>query len=116
MDIFESPAKKIWRHLRYIFPVFLLAALCAVFLFSINRTSAETLKKEQVSLEQALQKGAVRIYALTGSYPKSLSQLLNDCSITYDHEKFVVEYVPNGSNLLPMISVIPLSGEKGGAP
>lgn len=116
MDLFESPAKKVWRQLRYILPALLLAALCALFLFGVNRTSAETLKKEQATLEQALQKGAVRVYALTGRYPQSLSMLLDDCGITYDHEKFVVEYVASGSNLLPMISVIPLSGEKGGAP
>jgi len=38
-----------------------------------------------------------------------------DYHITYDKTKFVVEYVPNGSNLLPSISVIALSGSaKGG--
>ncbi|MDC7289002.1 hypothetical protein NXH76_14420 [Blautia schinkii] len=116
MDLFESPAKKIRRQLGYLLPALLLIALCALFLSGINRTSVETLKNEQVTLEQALQKGAVRVYALTGRYPQSLSQLLDDCGITYDHEKFVVEYVANSSNLLPMISVIPLSGEKGGAP
>ena len=29
--------------------------------------------------------------------------------ITYDSSRCVIEYVPNGSNLFPMISVIPLS-------
>lgn len=114
MDLFESPSKKIFRQLRLILPIALLMVLCVIFLVGINRTSQETLKKEQASLELALQKGAVRTYALTGRYPQSLSTLLNDYGITYDHEKFVVEYVANGSNLLPMISVIPLSGTKGG--
>ena len=71
--------------------------------------------KEQDALEQALKNGAIRTYALTGTYPESLSQLLLDYHITYDKTKFVVEYVPNGSNLLPSISVIALSGStKGG--
>ena len=66
-------------------------------------------------LEQALKNGAIRTYALTGTYPESLSQLLLDYHNTYDKTKFVVEYVPNGSNLLPSISVIALSGSaKGG--
>ena len=69
----------------------------------------------QNALEQALKNGAIRTYALTGTYPESLSQLLSDYHITYDKTKFVVEYVPNGSNLLPSISVIALSGSaKGG--
>ena len=39
-----------------------------------------------------------------------------DYHITYDMEKFVVEYIPNGSNLLPSISVLPLKAKKGGLP
>ena len=59
--------------------------------------------------------GAFRTYALSGTYRVSLSELLSDYHITYDKTKFVVEYVPNGSNLLPSISVIALSGSaKGG--
>ena len=65
--------------------------------------------KEQQALEQALEQGAIRTYALSGQYPQSLNELLEDYHITYDHSHFVVEYMPNGSNLLPSISVIPLS-------
>ena len=65
---------------------------------------------------KALKASAVRTYALTGEYPENLSQILRDYHITYDKSKFVVEYVPNGSNLLPSISVIALSGStKGGS-
>ena len=68
-----------------------------------------------VSLTLALEGGAIRTYALTGQYPQSLDELLSDYHITYDSEKFVVEYVPNGSNLLPSISVLPVNARKGGA-
>lgn len=51
---------------------------------------------------------------MTGQYPQSLDELLNDYHITYDSDKFVVEYVPNSSNLLPSISVLILSSQKGG--
>ena len=65
--------------------------------------------------EKTLKASAVRTYALTGEYPENLSQILRDYHITYDSEKFVVEYVPNGSNLLPSISVLPVNARKGGA-
>mgnify|MGYP000077374517 CR=1 FL=1 len=42
-----------------------------------------------------------------------LEQILNDYHITYDRSRFVVEYTPNGSNLLPYISVILLSDTAG---
>ena len=51
---------------------------------------------------------------MTGEYPEALSQLLDDYHITYDKTRFVVEYVPNGSNLLPSVSVIALNGSRKG--
>ena len=63
-----------------------------------------------------LKNSAVRSYAMTGEYPENLAQLLNDYHITYDKNRFIVEYIPNGSNLLPSISVIARPGSsKGGA-
>ncbi|MDO4274085.1 MAG: hypothetical protein Q4D16_10470 [Eubacteriales bacterium] len=115
MDLFESPGKKIKRRLRRLFPVFLLVILCCIFLKGIDRTSEETLLNEQATLKQALEKGAVHTYALTGRYPENLSCLLDEYQITYDPDKFIVEYIPNGSNLFPMISVLPLSKGKGGS-
>ena len=114
MNIFEKRRTKIWKHLKLWIPVLLLAMLCLGFLFSINTTSTEVLQKQQQTLTTALQKGAVHTYSLKGRYPESLEQLLDEYNITYDTQKFVVEYVPNGANLFPMISVISLKQPKGG--
>ena len=73
-------------------------------------------KKMNLTRKQALKNSAVRSYAMTGEYPEDLAQLLNDYHITYDKNRFIVEYIPNGSNLLPSISVIARPGSsKGGA-
>lgn len=115
MELFESRGKKIRRYIRLIFPVLFLLCIFVLFLAGIRYTSADTIAKEQAALEQALCKGAVHTYAITGRYPQSLAQLTEEYHITYDHSKFVVDYVPNASNLFPMISVIPLTMEKGGS-
>lgn len=115
MELFESRRKKFLRGFLLIFPVLLLVLASVLFVAGISHTSGQALSKEQDALEKALKTGAVRTYALTGEYPEDLSQLLRDYHITYDKNRFVVEYVPNGSNLLPSISVIALSGStKGG--
>ena len=113
-DIFEPGSKKICRFFQLLLPAMMPVILCMVFAAAISRTSGDTLAKEQETLSQALENGAIHTYALTGNYPESLSQLLDEYHITYDKTKFVVEYVPNGSNLVPMISVLPLSEGKGG--
>ena len=87
-----------------------------VFVTSVNQTSSDTLGKEQATLERALHKSAVHAYALTGRYPESLDSLLDEYGITYDHTKFVVDYMPSGSNLLPQITVIRMGeGKEAGA-
>ena len=115
MDIFETRLIRVRRIFRFIVPILFAAVLCLIFYLGIARTQTDSLEKEQVTLTQALVGGAIRTYALTGRYPVSLDELLSDYHITYDSEKFVVEYVPNGSNLLPSISVLPVNARKGGA-
>ena len=115
MELFESRRKKFFRGLLLLFPVLLLILACTLFAAGVSHTSEQTLSKEQDALEQALKNSAIRTYAITGEYPEDLAQILNDYHITYDRNKFIVEYIPNGSNLLPSISVIARSGNsKGG--
>lgn len=113
MELFDSHRKKFLRRLSLLLPLCFLILISSVFLVSVSFASDETLRKEQLALEQALENGAIRSYALNGQYPESLNQLLDDYHITYDHSRFVVEYTPNGTNLLPYISVILLSDTAG---
>ena len=115
MNIFETRRMRFHRFLRYILPAAFAAVLCILFYAGIVYTQTDSLEKEQITLTQALEGGAIRTYALTGQYPQSLDEILTDYHITYDTEKFVVEYIPNGSNLLPTFSVLPVMARKGAA-
>ena len=110
MKLFESRKEKLVKNITLLFPLFLLLCVVFVFFIAIGCTSDATIQKEQSALLQTLENGAVRTYALKGQYPESLDELLSDYHITYDSSRFVIEYVPNGSNLLPSISVITLTG------
>ena len=114
MDLFEPTGRRVRWQIRHFLPVFVLAVLFLVFYLGISVAGTEAVNKEQTTLKQALEQGAIRTYAMTGQYPQSLDELLNDYHITYDSDKFVVEYVPNSSNLLPSISVLILCSQKGG--
>ena len=43
------------------------------------------------------------------AYPESLSYLEEHYGITYDKENYVVDYEIIGSNILPDVTVIPLT-------
>ena len=119
MELFDSHRKKFLRRFSLLLPLCFLILISSIFFISVSFASDETLHKEQQALEQALENGAIRSYAsacssaMYGQYPESLDQILNDYHITYDRSRFVVEYTPNGSNLLPYISVILLSDTAG---
>ena len=115
MDIFETKGMRFRRYAKRLLPILFAVVLCFLFYMGIVHTQTDSLEKEQITLSRALESGAVRTYALTGRYPQSLAELLSDYHITYDTEKFVVEYIPNGSNLLPSISVLPIKAQKGGS-
>lgn len=98
MELFDSHRKKFLRRFSLLLPLCFLILISSIFFISVSFASDETLHKEQQALEQALENGAIRSYAMNGQYPESLDQILNDYHITYDHSRFVVEYTPNGSN------------------
>lgn len=114
MNLFETKRARYGQKIRALLPVVVLAIVCLIFYLGISYAGRETISQEQTSLQQALEQGAIRTYAMTGHYPQSLDELLQDYGISYDSDKFVVEYVPNGSNLLPSVSVLVLSSGKGG--
>ena len=114
MELFDSHRKKFLRRFSLLLPLCFLILISSYFFSSVSALHPiETLHKEQQALEQALENGTIRSYAMNGQYPESLDQILNDYHITYDRSRFVVEYTPNGSNLLPYISVILLSDTAG---
>lgn len=114
MNLFETKRSRFFHRIRFFLPVLILTAVCMIFYFGISSIGQKAVTQEQSSLQRALEQGAVRTYAMTGSYPQSLEELLTDYGISYDHDKFIVEYIPNGSNLLPAVSVLLLSSSEGG--
>lgn len=108
MKLFESRREKLFKNIAFLIPLLFLFCIATGFFFAISRTSDTAIQKEQQALQQTLENGAVRTYALKGQYPESLDELLTDYHITYDRSRFVVDYTPNGSNLFPSVSVIAL--------
>lgn len=76
------------------------------FLTGLSSLSGVSGREEEDTLRQALVESAVHCYALNGYYPESLEALTEDYGITYDSHRFLVDYQPQGENLMPEITVI----------
>lgn len=106
MELSPKLTTKLMRGLIPLFPVIIPIIICFVFYYGITCTADSAINQELSILEQALHNGTVHYYSLTGEYPPSLEILKENYRITYDSDKFIVEYIPNGSNLFPMIDVL----------
>lgn len=93
------------------FSILFFLVLIIYFSFSINRISEDTLDRQQESLEAALNRGIVSCYCVEGTYPPSLSYLLEHYGITYDKNSFFVDYQPIGSNIYPDVTIIRKAGK-----
>lgn len=84
----------------------IFALIFFAFLFAISSVSNTSVKEQKDTLTGALKEGTIQTYALKGYYPENLNELLDDYSITYDKDLFLVDYTPQGENIFPDIMVI----------
>ena len=88
----------------------LLAGILILLLFlrGVQSVSDTTVAKQQESLETALSRSIAQCYAVEGMYPPSLSYLKEHYGLTYDENKFLIDYQSIGANLMPEVVVLPI--------
>ena len=77
-----------------------------LFLRGVQSVSDTTVAKQKESLETALSRSIAQCYAVEGMYPPSLNYLKEHYGLTYDEDKFFVDYQSIGSNLMPEVNVL----------
>lgn len=89
---------------------------CSVFLLTrgIRSVSQSADESQQESLRQAILRSAVHCYAVEGRYPESLAYITEHYGITWDLDRYLVDYEIIGSNLMPDVTVIPLNKKEDG--
>ncbi|MCD8105866.1 MAG: hypothetical protein LUF35_12930 [Lachnospiraceae bacterium] len=85
--------------------------VCAAFLlvYGAGELSQAASTEQAKSLQTAITRSAVQCYAAEGAYPESLDYLCEHYGISWDSEKYVVDYEILGANLMPSVTVIPLT-------
>lgn len=80
--------------------------ITGVFYEGIGSLSSSTQKRQRESLENALIRNITYCYAVEGSYPESLDYLKEHYGLTYDEDRFFVDYQVIGANILPDVTII----------
>lgn len=103
-----------FRRGRRSFPIFskfhlsFLAFVLLLFLAlsGLQEISDKTSDSQRESLERAIERSIAHCYALEGTYPPSLDYIKAHYGLTYDEDRFFVDYQPIGSNMLPDVTII----------
>lgn len=88
--------------------VFLLLLIWAVR--GLSSVSAAANAQGAEALETALRRSVVHCYAAEGFYPPSLEYLEEHYGLTYDRERYWIDYQPVGANLMPDMTVLETQG------
>ncbi|MCI6859019.1 MAG: hypothetical protein MR867_06975 [Eubacterium sp.] len=98
----KQSVKKNWT---YVFPVLLFLTFLILLFRVSSSVGAATQKEERENLERALVQSCVHCYCVEGEYPQSLSYLKEHYGITWDPQKYRVEYRVIAKNLRPEIKI-----------
>lgn len=90
----------------HLISVCLFAAVFCAFFLGTASVSKKTDEEELLTLEQAVMRGITYCYAMEGSYPASLSYLKEHYGLFYDEEKYFIDYLPLGANIMPDVTII----------
>ena len=89
-----------------ILSLLLFAVVIVLFQMGLSLVTQKESSHERTILEQAISRDLIRCYALEGSYPQSLEYLVENYGLTYDSDRFFIDYRSLGSNLRPDVTII----------
>lgn len=96
---------------KFVLSVCAFALITGVFYQGVESLSSSTQKRQKESLENALIRNITYCYAVEGAYPENLDYLKEHYGLTYDEDRFFVDYQVIGANILPDVTIIE-KGEK----
>lgn len=86
--------------------IVLFAAIAIWAIYGVSRVSGGSTAQEMANLESAVRRDMTLCYALEGFYPATVMYMQEHYGLTYDEDKYVINYEYTGSNLMPEVMII----------
>ena len=111
MNRFNKPSlkKRITESMN--FSVFFFLIIIIAFMFGISFISSTSSRDQKQVLTDAINKDIIHCYAIEGYYPPSLSYIEDHYGLTYDKDRYLVDYVPVGDNIMPSVTIVELNNK-----
>lgn len=91
-----------------------LGAVLYLFVQSIGALQSRTQADRLNALTDAIRRASVQCYAIEGRYPPSVEYLEEHYGIVIDRDRYHAFYSGWASNVMPDITVIPVTEQEGG--
>lgn len=88
-----------------IYPIISFLFIVAVFITGISSVERGSDSAEMENLTTVINRDLVHCYASKGVYPKNLEYLEKNYGLSYDKDRYEIEYNPLGDNVLPEVVV-----------
>ena len=98
------------RPLRILSALF-IAGFFVLFLIVPSFISNIADEEQCKNLETTLRRDILQCYAVEGTYPPSLDYLEENYGFFYDTDKFYIDYIAIGSNIMPDVTIIPKTAD-----
>lgn len=102
--------KNSWNTVKgYLISAMVFAAVMGIFLNGLLSMSGRMNREGTEALRNAIARASVQCYAIEGRYPPSVQYLEENYGIQIDWDRYYVFYEGFASNIMPDITVIPIS-------
>ena len=81
-------------------------AVIIVFLLGISVLSHSSLRDEKQILTNAINNDIVHCYAVEGFYPPTLEYIEEHYGLSYNTDKYLIDYESIGNNIMPNFMII----------
>ena len=98
MNRFQKKQEKTGKQRTGVLSILLAVLVVGCVWNGITVTTTRTRAQEKQSLEEAIQRDIVTCYALEGVYPESLEYLKEHYGLTYNEDRYIVNYEALGCN------------------
>lgn len=98
--------KKEKSHIASLLPALLLAVTLCILIAASASLASTNRDRETEILSNALDRSITQCYALEGSYPPDLDYLKEHYGLTYNSDRYFIDYRYIGSNLRPNTIII----------
>ena len=106
MNRFKKPDLKKRIFSSYTISIVIFITVIMLFIYGIAAVSNSSVTNDKEILENAINHDIVHCYCVEGMYPPSVKYMEKHYGLTYDKDKFIIDYEYIGANIKPNVMIV----------